>query len=258
VSAVHRTRAGLRAALAVGRRLTGVFLKLPSTDVVELAAVAGFDLVVVDLEHSGLAEGEALELVRFADAIGLPALVRVPRVDAALINRLLEVGAAGIQLSMLASVTQRRALQAATAYGPAGRRSVSLTHRSAGYGNAGLAAYLAAEGVDPPLLVGQIESRTADPLEDIVAGLDVAFVGTADLTVALGLDPSDRDAVRTEVQTVLLAAAQAGVAAGGWVPAADAAEELGLRDAGYLLVGSDLQFLGTALRAAAPDHVGER
>lgn len=254
MSDVHRSRAGLRAALATGERLTGVFVKLPCPDVLELAASAGFDLVVVDLEHSTLGDKEALDLLRYADALGLPALVRLPRVDPALVNRVLEAGAVGIQLSMLTSVAQREELQAAVAYGPAGRRSVSLAHTGAGYGSTGLADYLAAERADPPLVVGQIESRTADPLEQVVAGLDVAFVGTTDLTVALGLDPADAAGIRAEVDAVAAAALAAGVAFGGWAPRPDAAAGLGLGAAGYLVVGSDLQFLGAALRAAAPSR----
>ena len=250
IGTAHRVRAGLRAALAGGHRVTGVFVKLPSTDVVELAAAAGFDLVVVDLEHSALTEADALALVGHAGAMGLPALVRVPQVDPALINRLLEAGAVGIQLSMLSSVDQRVALQAAVTYGPGGGRSISLSHRAAGYGATALTAYLAAEAADPPLLVGQIEAPTADTVADVVTGLDVAFVGTTDLTVALGIDPADRAAVGREVSAVAAAAARAGVVFGGWAPGADAVDALGLSDAGYVVLGSDLQFLGSALRAA--------
>ena len=252
MSDVHRVRAGLRAALSSGERLTGVFVKMPSPDVLELVAAAGFDFVVVDLEHSALGEHEAFTLLRYAAARGLPALVRLARVDAPLVNRVLEAGAAGIQLSMLTSVAQREELQAAVTHGPGGGRSVSLSHVGAGFGTTGLADHLAAEREDPPLLVGQIESPTVDPLERVVEGLDVAFVGTADLTVSLGLDPGDTDAIRAEVAAVAAAAVTAGVVFGGWAPRPDAAEGLGLAPAGYLVVGSDLQFLGAALRAAAP------
>jgi 2-keto-3-deoxy-L-rhamnonate aldolase RhmA len=252
VSDVHSARAGLRAALASGARLTGVFVKLPCPDVLELAASAGFDFVVVDLEHSTLGEAEAFLLLRYADALGLPALVRLARVDPPLVNRVLEAGAVGIQLSMLTSVAQREELRAAVSYGPAGRRSVSLAHTGAGYGSTGLGDYLAAERAAPPLLVGQIECRTDEPLEQVVAGLDVAFVGTTDLTVALGLDPGDAAGIRAEVDAVGAAARAAGIGFGGWAPRPDAADGLGLGAAGYLVVGSDLQFLGAARRAAAP------
>ncbi|RBY82749.1 aldolase/citrate lyase family protein [Blastococcus sp. TF02A-26] len=252
MSDVHRARAGLRAALASGERVTGLFVKMPCPDVLELATSAGFDFVVVDLEHSTLAEDEAFTLLRYADALGLPALVRLARVDPPLVNRVLEAGAVGIQLSMLTSVAQREELQAAVAYGPAGRRSVSLAHTAADFGGMSLGDYLVTERSEPPLLVGQIECRTTDPVEQVVAGLDVAFVGTTDLTVALGLDPADAGAIRAEVDAVAAAARAAGVVFGGWAPRPDAAEGLGLGSAAYLVVGSDLQFLGAALRAAAP------
>lgn len=86
---------------------------------VELAAAAGFAFVVVDLEHSTLTERDAVGLVRHADLCGLPALVRVPEVDAAAVNRLLEAGAVGVQLSMLTRVAQTEALVAATRFAPA-------------------------------------------------------------------------------------------------------------------------------------------
>jgi 4-hydroxy-2-oxoheptanedioate aldolase len=203
-----------------------------------------------------------LALVRYGDLLGLPVVVRVPAVVPAAINRLLEAGAAGLQLSMLSSCTQRDALRAAATYGPSGGRSVSLAHRVAGFGATGLAAYLAAEAADPPLLVGQIEGRTVEPLAEVVAGLDVAFVGTTDLTVALGLDPAasadDARAVRAEVARVADTAATAGVAFGGWAPRADHVDELGLGAATYLVLGSDLQFLAAALRAAGPTPMEDR
>src|SRR5262249_53745134 len=128
------SRRELRAALADGRRVLGTFVKLPTVDSVEVVATAGYDFVVIDREHSSLSEADALVLVRHASAIGLPVVVRVPRVDAAAINRLLENGAAGIQLSMLRTTAQRDEFVAATRYAPAGTRSISLTHHSVGFG----------------------------------------------------------------------------------------------------------------------------
>jgi len=247
-------RRRLSAALAAGRRVTGTFVKLPSTDAVDLAAQAGLDFVVVDGEHSALAGGTILALVRHAAAVGLPALVRVPEVDGPWINRVLEAGAAGVQLSMLTARAQVEALIAATRYAPHGERSVSLAHPAAGFGAAGLADYLAAEERTPPLLVGQIETAaTRDPLPGLIRGLDVAFVGTTDLAVALGLaGAADRSPLAARVAEIAAAARTAGVALGGWVAGADPdlVAAAGLGPARYLLAGSDLQFLGSALRAA--------
>lgn len=265
-------RQRLRAALLAHTRVVGTFLKLPSTDGVDLARQAGFDLVVIDAEHSSLSGAAVLALIRHAAAIGLPALVRVPAVDPARINIVLEAGAAGIQLSTVRRRAEVDALVSATRYAPAGERSISLAHPSAAFGAAGLAAYLSAEAACPPILVAQIETATTiDPLPSLLRGVDVTFIGTTDLTVSLaalerppaasgapaagagaaGVDASSRLAAR--VAEIAEAARTTGSVLGGWLATADAAQltRFGLDTAGYLLVGSDLQMLASGLGATA-------
>jgi 4-hydroxy-2-oxoheptanedioate aldolase len=219
----------------------GLFLKLAATEAVDVVAASGLDFAVVDLEHSQLSEAAALALVRHARAVGLPALVRVPAVDRGQVNRLLEAGAAGLQLSTVRSVAEVRALRAAARYAPEGTRSISLAHPAAGYGAMPLPDYLAERAADPPLLVAQIETATTDdPLDDVLAaGVDVAFVGTTDLSVDLGLDAAR---VQARVEEIAAAAERAGVALGGF----------GLDDerVTYDVVGSDLALLRTAVAQA--------
>lgn len=221
-------------------RRRGLFVKLPGTEVIDVLAASGFDFVVVDREHSQLGEEDALRLVRHAHARGFPAIVRVPDVDRGAVNRLLEAGAAGIQLSTVRNVGQVRALRAATHYAPDGDRSISLAHPVADYGGKGLAGYLDERAAKPPLLVGQIETaETDDPLEDILrGGLDVAFIGTTDLSVDLGL-AAERVAER--VEEIAAAAEAADVELGAF----------GLDDARvtYEVAGSDVALLRSAAAA---------
>lgn len=228
---------------------------MPALETVDISASAGFDMVVIDGEHAQLDEGEIRMLVRHASALGLPALVRIPAVDAGLIDRLLEAGAAGVQLSSLRSRAQRDALVSATRYAPAGTRSVSLAHPQADYGAVPLAAYLERQKQAPPLLVGQIETATTDdPLADLVAGLDVAFIGTTDLSVDLGRPGMlDDERVRARIAEIADAAVAAGVALGAWTPTVQALAGLA-RSVRFALVASDMQLLragATALIAAA-------
>ncbi|MEO6885545.1 MAG: aldolase/citrate lyase family protein [Jatrophihabitantaceae bacterium] len=248
-SNVHALRRTLRAELVAGRRRVGTFIKLATPDVIELAVAAGFDFVVVDLEHSTLSESDAIALVRHADAVNLAALVRVPSVDAPLIARLLENGAVGIQLSMLRTATQSRALLAAACFAPEGQRSVSLANRVAGFGALPLGGFLQAEADAPPILVGQIETAVSEPWGAVLDGLDVSFVGSTDLAVSLGY-PAGDERISVAVQTVHDAADRACVTFGGWASTAGAAIGLGLGEAAYLIVGSDLQILASGLRAA--------
>ena len=225
-------------------RRRGLFVKLAATEVLDITARSGVDFAVVDLEHSQLSEADGLRLVRHAAAIGLPALVRIPELDRGAVNRLLEAGARGIQLSTVRSVAQVRALRAATRYAPEGDRSVSLAHPAAAYGGVPLPDYLEAQRVSPPELVIQIETATTDdPLPELLAaGADVAFVGTTDLSVDLGLDTAR---VRERVDGIATAAETAGVELGGFA--------LDHPQVTYDISGSDVALL----RAAVIDHARE-
>jgi 4-hydroxy-2-oxoheptanedioate aldolase len=243
--------ATLRERLAAGETVVGTFAKLSGPDAAALLAGAGFDFAVVDREHSQLSDGEARALVRSMRAAGLPALVRVPGLDRGEMNRLLEAGAAGIQLSTVRSAAQARGLCQALRYPPGGARSISLAHAQAGYGKLGLADYLAAsDGANAPLAVTQLETATTDdPAAEILkAGADVAFVGSTDLLVDVGLD-AGAAAERTEA--IVAAAAEAGVPWGGFAADAAAAARMAEQGARYLVVGSDLALLGAACRDAA-------
>jgi 2-keto-3-deoxy-L-rhamnonate aldolase RhmA len=219
------------------RRLRGAFVKLPAVEVIEILA-AELDFAVVDLEHSQLGEADGLRLVRHAAVLGFPAVVRIPEVDRGLVNRLLEAGAAGIQLSTVVRAADVSALRAAARYAPHGNRSISLSHPGARYGAVGLDDYVRNEAA--PLIVAQIETiGTEDPLDEILAaGPDVAFVGVTDITVDAGLD---RDRAGARVDEILSAATRAGVATGGF------GDDGRFR---YAVVSSDVSLLQGALASA--------
>jgi len=240
----------LRQRLGSGEALVGTFVKLAGADAAEVIAGAGFDFAIVDREHSQLSEGEARAVVRGLRAIGMPALVRIPALDRGEVNRLLEAGAAGIQLSTVRSSAETTALVRATRYPPGGARSISLAHPRAGYGSMGLADYLAAsDGVEAPLAVVQLETATtADPPARILAaGADVAFIGTTDLLVDVGLD---EQAARERTAAIVAAAAEAGVPWGGFAADAEAAARLAARGARYIALASDLALLRSACAEA--------
>jgi len=176
-----------------------------------------------------------LRLVRHAAAVGFAAVVRVPEVDRGLVNRLLEAGAAGIQLSSVRRVAEVRALASAAAYAPGGSRSISLAHPRARYGAVPLREYLASS--EAPLVVIQLETRDTDdpPAELCRAGADVAFLGLTDLLVDCGLDEG---AASARADELVGAVAEAGIALGGF-----GAEER-FR---YAVVSSDVALLREAV-----------
>jgi len=81
-------------------------------EVVELVGRAGFDYVVVDLEHSPLDLETAYRLIFAAQACGMAALVRVPDRSGSHVQRVLDAGADGILVPQVSSVAEATAAAA--------------------------------------------------------------------------------------------------------------------------------------------------
>jgi len=124
------------------RAVFGTFVKLGRREVIEVLALAGLDFAICDLEHSQVTEADAGHMITAGRSCGLPIIVRIAHFDPGQINRLLEAGAAGIQLPQVQTREQVAALRAACKYPPEGSRSVSLAQPAAGYGSEPLAEYL--------------------------------------------------------------------------------------------------------------------
>jgi 4-hydroxy-2-oxoheptanedioate aldolase len=221
-------------------RVVGFFLKLPSTAVLDLARER-FDFVIVDREHSPLDERQALDLLRHAAAIGLPAVLRLPTLDKGAVNRALEAGAAGIQLSMVTAPGEVEELRSVCEYAPEGTRSIALGHRGGDCGGADFQEYVAANR-GRPLVVVQLETaEEPDAYRRIVAARpDVAFVGMADLRVDSGFDAAR---LAANVAAIRAACVGEGVVFGGVELAEDPA-------ARYLAVSNDISMLKAGMAAA--------
>jgi len=233
------------------RAVVGTFMKLPKAEVVDVLALAGFDFAVLDLEHSQATPVEVRETLLAARANRLPMVVRVATLDSGETNRLLEAGAAGVQLSDVTSAEQASLLRASLNYAPLGSRSISLAQPAARYGAVPLRKYLA-DAQGKSLAIGQLESVDyADGFDAIMSNLDVAFIGPTDLSVAAGTPGNITTGfAATTIDRIELAAARVGTPLGGWAPTAEAAAAMMERGYRYLVVGSDLSMLAASSRQA--------
>lgn len=179
---------GLKARMAAGDTLYGMFIMLPSPAVVEMVGYAGFDYVVLDGEH-GAAGTETLEnQLRAADAAGIPALVRLCGQTATEVLHALDAGACGIVVPHVLNAEQARALVAASHYAPRGRRGIATTARAGRHGMVSLAEHLET-AANEIIVIAQIEDAEAVPHASAIAsveGMDGVFVGPADLSMSLG------------------------------------------------------------------------
>jgi 2-dehydro-3-deoxyglucarate aldolase/4-hydroxy-2-oxoheptanedioate aldolase len=244
----------LKAKLRSGEPTLGTFLSLGSPLAAEACAAAGFDWVLVDLEHGAGDEQILTGQVLAAAAHGVPAIVRVETAERIRSGRVLDAGAAGVMFPRLDSAEEAAEALRHLRYPPAGDRGVATYNRSCGFG-LDLGALDTAN--DAVIGIIQIETLSAlDSVEAIAAtpDVDVLFVGPRDLSHALGVPGRfDAPTYRTALSRVLAAARDAGVAA-GVLAANRAAAEAAVADGfTFVVVGSDANLLAMAARdAAAP------
>ncbi|HET9663968.1 MAG TPA: aldolase/citrate lyase family protein [Burkholderiales bacterium] len=178
----------IRSALARGETVTGMLLFTGSPMVVEMMAAADVDFVIIDMEHSALDLDRCAHLIRAADASGITPLVRVPHVDAALIKKLLNLGAMGIAVPHADAANCAAAL-AAVKYAPEGERGACPIVRAARYGPPDWNEY-AAQANSAVMVIPLLEDKaTIESFDTLVEmpGLDVFFVGPTDLGISLGV-----------------------------------------------------------------------
>ncbi|MGY2287032.1 HpcH/HpaI aldolase family protein [Pseudomonas gingeri] len=202
----------LKQKLGAGEVVHGLISSIPSPAAIELIAEAGFDFVIIDMEHVLINPETVEHMIRTAEAYDLTPLVRVADLDPKTLLRLLDGGAQGIVLPMVECPVQLAAAIAACKYHPLGRRSLNAG-RPGSFGKHSLARYVEAAN-QQILLVAMIESaegvRRAAEIA-AVPGLDMLLEGAADLSQSLGM-PWQID--QPAVQQALLDTWQAAKAAG--------------------------------------------
>jgi 2-dehydro-3-deoxyglucarate aldolase/4-hydroxy-2-oxoheptanedioate aldolase len=236
-------RGDLPALLRSGKSTYGTFLGLGTPLTAEIAAIAGLDWVLLDLEHGASSESDIGDTVVSAGAYGIPTIVRVESNERIRIGRALDAGAAGLMIPRIETVEQVHAVLRCMTYPPKGERGVATYNRSAAWGTDVTGIYAGRESV----CIIQIETLGAlAKVEEIAAidGVDVLFVGPLDLSFALGVPQEFKNEKYLEATNRVIAAAQAhGKVAGILAPDADAAQELRDRGFNFVVIGSDSTIL---------------
>lgn len=168
----------------------GTWITLDNTHIAEILCRAGFDWIVIDLEHSFISINKASDLIQVIDLCGCVPLVRLTSNDKNQIKLLMDAGAHGIVVPMVNSKSYAESAIAATRYGPKGVRGVGLS-RAQEYG-ANFKNYLEWQDTEPIVIV-QIENISAlSNLNEIFKLKDVNgfIIGPYDLSCSMGI-PGD-------------------------------------------------------------------
>jgi 2-dehydro-3-deoxyglucarate aldolase/4-hydroxy-2-oxoheptanedioate aldolase len=237
--------------------MLGTWVKIPSLETVELLGHAGFDFVVIDMEHAPHGMDMAYRLIFAAQACGMAALVRLSDQTSAQVQRLLDGGADGLLVPRADSIETAKAITRAMVFAPRGERGLGSTSRAGRWGLIPMPDYLK-RGDEECLRMVQLEDwDTLHKAADYLALPDVngVFVGLGDLFLSSGKPPPD-----PEVQVLVAAVAGAAQAAGKLcgIAAGSPREARTYLDLGYslVMVSNDCTLFGRAAQAAVAETLG--
>ncbi len=232
--------------------LLGSFVKLPTGHSTEVLGSVGFDFVVIDEEH-GPFDRVATDMALMAARAGRTAgLVRVP--DTGRLLGALDDGAIGVLVPHVSSPEFAREVVALCRY-RGGRRGFSNTTRAGDYGGRGMWAHVDAQDAEVAVIAMIEDPEALDHLDAIFAtpGLDGAFIGRGDLTVALGAKGLDAPETQKAAEAILAAARRADKPVCMMVASAAEATEWRALGASAFIVSSDQGFLRQASAKIAGD-----
>ena len=239
--------------LKSGEPAAGCWLWLCSPMAAEIIAQAGYDCVMIDLEHGPASMRDSIGLMQAVAGRRCAPLMRVPANDPVWLKRALDTGVDGVMVPTVSNAEQAAAAVRACRYPPDGERGMAVSVvRAADYG-ADWQTYLRRINEDL-LVICQIETREGvERIEEIakVDGVDMLFIGPFDLSASLGFpgEPDHPD-VRKAVLKIEQAAARAGKMLGSIQTAERPAERLFADGYRLVLADGDVTLLRDAARAS--------
>ncbi len=208
-----------------GKPALGTFCLAGSPLIAEVLGHAGYDFVIVDLQHGESNAGNLMGMLQAVSCTSATPLVRVTANQPAQIQRALDLGAYGIVVPMVNTRAEAEMILQSVHYAPAGARSWGPV-RGWLYGGGDYFA----NSHEELLVMAMMETAEAvQNAKDIlsVPGIDGCFIGPNDLSIALGF-PSELAEYPRPVEDAILAicdaAVSTGKAPGIYTPSAAAAK----------------------------------
>jgi 4-hydroxy-2-oxoheptanedioate aldolase len=222
--------------------VVGTFSKSQDPAFIEIIGHAGFDFVVLDLEHGPNTVLSLQNLIRAAEVTGLVPIVRVKEDAPSLISEVLDAGAAGIQVPQISAKSEAEEVLQAARFNPLGMRGVCRFVRAADYSS--LDRYEYFDRANTTVIVMQLEGVGAvENIQEIlsVPGLDIVFIGPYDLSQSLGVAGQvDDPRVTQMMKTIVDECVKRNVVVGTFVDTIEEARKWSAAGVKYLCYSVDV------------------
>lgn len=200
-----------------GETLLGCWLNLGSSLTAEIIGLAGFDWLLIDLEHGSGTEKDLLYQLQAIEHTEAVPFVRIENSERQRIHRVLDMGAEGVMCPRIRDLSEAELVAKGLRYPPRGIRGVAKMVRATGFGQ-NFGNYISDEQKEIVGIV-QIETLGAiDQLDEIAAleGIDVLFIGPSDLSMAMDIfgqfdHPRFVDAIERTIRAAQLSGKAVGI-----------------------------------------------
>jgi 2-keto-3-deoxy-L-rhamnonate aldolase RhmA len=231
--------------LAKGSVVLGAGVTMNTPLVAELLAVAGADFLFMDLEHGAINLETAHLMVAAMQGKRALCFARVASQEAWQLKQALDLGVHGVVVPFVNTAAEAERVVRACRYPPAGIRGLSCQFAAARWGIS-VPEYFRLANQEIMVAV-QIETpESVDHIEEILAvsGIDMVFVGPADLSATCGFPlNSAHPEVESRIARVGDAARRAGVALGTVARTPEDVRHRVDQGFGFLVVAADTGLL---------------
>ena len=249
----------LKERIKAGEAVHGCWINLGSPVSAEIIGQAGFDWVLIDLEHGAGNDETMLMQLQALSATSTTPIVRTDEAARSKVQRILDAGAAGIMFPQLLDGNDVATAVDLLYYPPRGTRGMARLVRATTFGNS---IHEYAASLDNTI-VGVIQIETLSSLKHLDAiaanpNVDVLFVGPSDLSLALGIfGQIDHPVFQQALKDVALAAKKHGKAAG--ILLIDISEYKMYYDLGYRFIacGADGSFVAKGAKEMVKSLKGQ-
>ena len=246
-------RTNIRERMRNNELIISAMLRFPSPAAMEIMALAGVDLVIIDNEHYPFNEETMINLVRAADVHGMACAVRVPNAEPARIAQIMDYGVDGILVPSVDTYEEAMQLVNAVKYAPVGTRGFCPITRAAGYGLGKSPSEYAQFANEHSIVMVQIESKEGVANLDKILSIpevDCIDYGPSDLAASYGMPGHNSDPlVQAAVREIVSKSAAAGKNVAEMAHTPEDIRAMLERGVRHVSIGSDQQILYAGCQA---------
>ena len=242
----------LKKMISENKPIINGWLQIPSSFSAEVMSHQGWDSLTIDMQHGVVDYPNALQMLQAISTTDVTPLARVNWNEPGQIMKILDAGCYGVICPMVSNRSEAERFVQACMYPPRGYRSFGpirgLIYGGSDYGD---------KANEEILKFAMIETKEAlDNLDSIMStpGLNGIYIGPADLSLAIGEEPSfdkpEGDKVYETIMKILEHAKKNNIIAGIHNMKADYADKMIKKGFQLVTVGSDQRFMSGGAKEA--------